>query len=358
VTIGVESGKYRLRHFFTMAPHQIHQRVDTVMSNTRSHAVCALAAGIAALVLTANPLATSAQTYPARPVRLVVPFPPGGSNDIVGRVVAVNLSDRIGKQVIVDNRAGGNSIIGSEIVANAQPDGYTLLVISTSFTTNPIIHKLPYDPLKSFAWVAMLGVGPNVLVVTLSLPVNSVKELIALAKAKPGQLIYASTGVGSNAHFGTELFKHMTGIDMLHVPYKGGGPALIETIAGQAQLCLSSLIQTTVHIRSGKLRALATTGARRSVILPDVPTISEAGVPGYETQNWWGVAAPRGTPAQVIRKLNEDIKAVLLLPDTGKRLINEGAEPAISTPDELGRHVASEMAKWVQVAKVAGIRGE
>jgi len=328
------------------------------MSNTRLRIGCAVAAGIAALALTAVPIMTTAQPYPARPVRLVVPFPPGGSNDIVGRLVGAGLGDRLGKPIVIDNRAGGNSIIGTDIVAKSQPDGYNLIMISTSFTTNPIIHKLPYDPLKSFAWVAMLGVGPNVLAVNQSLPANSIKELIALAKAKPDQLIYASTGVGSNAHFGTELLKHMTGTNMRHVPYKGGGPALVATIAGEAHLCLSSLIQAIVHIRSGKLRALATSGGKRSVTLPDVPTISEAGVPGYETANWWGVAAPRGTPVQVIRRLNEEIKTVLQMPETGKRLINEGAEPAIKTPDELGKYVASEMAKWVQVAKIAGIRGE
>jgi tripartite-type tricarboxylate transporter receptor subunit TctC len=312
---------------------------------------CLLALGVQAP-------AAIAQVYPAKPIRLVIPFPPGGSNDIVGRVVATQLSARLGNQVIADNRGGGNSIIGSELVANAQPDGYTLLVISTSFTTNPIIHKLPYDPLKSFEWVAMLGTGTNVLVVTLSLPVNSIKELIALAKAKPGQLVYASTGVGSNAHFGTELFKYMTGTDMLHVPYSGGGPALIDTISGQVQLCLSSLIQTIGHIRSGKLRALATSGATRSTALPDVPTISESGVSGYETENWWGVVAPKGTPGAVVRKLNDDIKAVLLMPDTEKRLVQVGAEPAVKTPAELGKYVANEMSKWVQVAKIAGIRGE
>ncbi len=299
-----------------------------------------------------------AQTYPAKPVRLVVPFPPGGSNDIVGRIVATQLGERLGTQVIVDNRAGGNSIIGTELVANAAPDGYSLVVISTSFTTNPIIHKLPYDSLKSFEWVAMLGFGPNVLAVTPSLPANSVKELIALAKAKPGQLLYASTGVGSNAHFGTELFKYMTGTNMTHVPYKGGTPALIDTIAGQAQLCLSSLIQTIGFIRSGKLRALATSGAVRSAILPDVPTIGEAGVPGYETANWWGVAAPKHTPARIVRKLNDEIKAVLTTPETQKRLIQEGAEPALKTPAELGAYVAAEMAKWAKVAAIAGIRGE
>ena len=316
-------------------------------------------AGLAlAVTLSSFSVHAIAQPYPSKSIRLVVPFPPGGSNDIVGRVVAAALSDRVGKQIIVDNRAGGNSIIGTELVANAQPDGYTLLVISTSFTTNPIIHKLRYDPLQSFAWVAMLGFGPNVLAVTQSLPAHSLKELIALAKAKPGQLIYASTGVGSNAHFGTELLKHMTGTDMLHVPYKGGGPALIETISGQAQLCLSSLIQAIGHIRSGKLRALATSGGKRSAILPDVPTISEAGVPGYETANWWGVAAPRGTPVPVVNRLNEEIKAVLLMQDIEKRLINEGAEPALKTPAELGSYVAAEMAKWAKIAQIAGIRGE
>jgi tripartite-type tricarboxylate transporter receptor subunit TctC len=171
-------------------------------------------------------------------------------------------------------------------------------------------------------------------------------------------LIYASTGVGSNAHFGTELFKHMTGTNMLHVPYKGGTPALLDTVSGQAQLCLSSLIQASPYIRSGKLRALATSGAKRSVILPDVPTISESGVPGYETQNWWGIAAPRGTSVQIIRRLNDEIKVVMLLPDTEKRLVNEGAEPALKTPDELGKYVAAEMKKWVEVARIAGIRGE
>ncbi len=301
---------------------------------------------------------TWAQTYPARPVRLVVPFPAGGSNDIVGRVVAQGLGERLGRQVIVDNRVGGNSIIGTEIVANAQPDGYTLLVISTSFTTNPIIHKLPFDPLKSFAWVAMLGVGPNVLVVNPSVPVNSVPELIALAKAKPGQLVYASTGVGSNGHFGMELFKHMTATNIVHVPYKGGAPALIDTVGGQVQLTLGSLIQTTSFIRAGKLRALAVSGAARSPVLPNVPTIAEAGVPGYQTANWWGVAAPRGTPAAVVNRLNQEIKAVLQSPETEKRFVNEGAEPAIKTPAELGKYVADEMAKWVELARIANIRGE
>ena len=328
------------------------------MSSIRSLSCLAAACGIAAAVLAAASIEAVAQNYPERAVRLVVPFPPSGSNDIVGRVVGASLGDRLGKQIIIDNRAGGNSIIGTEFVAKSAPDGYNLIMISTSFTTNPIIHKLPYDPLKSFAWVAMLGIGPNVLAVTPSLPAQSVKELIALAKARPGQIVYASTGVGSNAHFATELFKHMTGTDMLHVPYKGGGPALIDTIAGQAQVCLSSLIQAIGHIRSGKLRALATSSSKRSITMPELPTISEAGVPGYATANWWGIAAPHGTPPAVVNRLNEEIKVVLQTPDVEKRLIHEGAEPAIKAPAELGEYVAAEMAKWVRVAKIAGIRGE
>ena len=301
---------------------------------------------------------TAAQGYPAKTIRFVIPFPPGGSNDIVGRVTATALTERLGRTVVADNRAGGNSIIGTELVANSSPDGYTLLIISTSFTTNPIIHKLPFDPVKAFDWVAMLGVGPNVLAVTQSLPAKNIKELIALAKARPGQIVYASTGVGSNAHFGTELFKYMSGTNMIHVPYKGGGPALIDTISGQAQICLSSLIQAVGHIRSNKLRALGTSGAVRTAILPDVPTIAEAGVPDYETQNWWGVAVARGTPPAIIQRLNTEIGVILKNPETIKRLRGEGAEPVVKSPDELGKYVIGEMDKWIKLAKVAGVKGE
>jgi len=325
---------------------------------TRSASLGALLLLPMTSVLATAALAAGTPDYPSRPVRIIIPFPPGGSNDIVGRVLATQLTERMGKPFVADNRAGGNSIIGSEMVANAPPDGHTLLIISTSFTTNPIIHKLPYDPIKSFSWVAMLGIGPNVLVVTPSFPVNTVKELIALAKARPGQIVYASTGVGSNAHFGTELFKNMTGTNMVHVPYKGGAPALIDVMAGQVPLCMGSLIQATTFIRSGKLKALATTGAKRSPILPEVPTIAEAGVPGYETANWWALAAPAGTPDAILNRLNAEIAVILKSPEVEKRLVSEGAEPALLTPAELGQRVASEIAKWQRVAKEANIRGE
>jgi tripartite-type tricarboxylate transporter receptor subunit TctC len=272
--------------------------------------------------------------------------------------VAAGLGDRLGKQVVVDNRAGGNSIIGTEIAAKAPADGYTLLVISTSFTTNPIIHKLPYDSLKAFSWVAFLGYGPNVLAVNNSHPANSVKELVALAKAKPGQLVYASTGVGSNAHFGTELFKHMTGTDMLHVPYKGGGPALLDTVSGRTQICLSSLIQAIGHIRSGRLRALATSGEKRALTLPDVPTIAESGVPGYEAVQWYGVLAPAQTPRDIVTRLHREMMAILQSSEVKERFAADGGDAGGNTPEEFARYIRTETEKWARVAKTAGIKPE
>jgi tripartite-type tricarboxylate transporter receptor subunit TctC len=322
-----------------------------MMSVGRALAGAALA-GTCTAMTTAYP-----QQPPSRPIRLIVPSAPGGSYDIIGRIIAQSLTERMGRPVVVDNRAGSNSIIGTEIAANSPADGSTLVLLSTSFTTNPIIHQLPYDSLKGFAWVAMLGVGPNVLAVPIGLPARSVKELIAMAKAKPGQLVYASTGVGSNAHFGTELFKHMTGVDLLHVSYKGGGPALLAAAGGQAHMFLSSLVQALPLVRAGKLRALATSGEKRSVVLPEVPTIAESGVPGYSTENWWGIAAPRGTSRAIVHGLNNEINAVLANPEVEKRLVNEGVEPSPRNPKELGQHVATEMAKWVTVAKAAGIKG-
>jgi tripartite-type tricarboxylate transporter receptor subunit TctC len=300
--------------------------------------------------------AAAAQEYPTKPVRLIIPFPPGGSNDVVGRIVATQLGDRLGKQVVVDNRGGAGGVLGTEAAANAAPDGYTLLVISLAHAVNPGLYTLKYDPIKSFVPVAMLGSGVNVLCVHPSVPANTVQELIQLAKQKPGELNYASAGPGSFQHMGTELFKLMTGVDIVHVPFKGGGPAMIDVIGGHSELLMSSLIQTVPHIRSGKLRALGTGGLKRSPILPDVPTINEAGVPGYEMSNWWGIIAPAGTPAGIVDRLATEIGVVLASPETQKVFSAEGAEVAQKTGAEFGTFIAAELAKWQRVVKDAKIK--
>ena len=311
----------------------------------------------ACLVLAGTGLAT-AQNYPTRPVRLIIPFPPGGSNDVVGRLIAIKLGDRLGKQVVVDNRGGAGGVIGTEAVAKAPPDGYTLLVISIAHAVNPWLYKLNYDPIKDFAPVGLLAKGANVLVVTPSLPVHSVAELIALAKKQPGDLQYASAGIGSFQHLGSELFKLMAGVDMLHVPFKGGGPALVDVVGGHTKVMFSSMVQTVPQIHSGKLRALGTGGLQRSAVLPEVPTIAEAGVPGYEAVNWWGIVAPVGTPQAIIDKLNTEILAVQNAPEVQKQFALEGGEPVPMKPDVFGAYMVSEMNKWEKVVKQGGIKAE
>jgi tripartite-type tricarboxylate transporter receptor subunit TctC len=300
----------------------------------------------------------AAQNYPSRPVRLIIPFPPGGSNDVVGRLIAIKLGDRLGKQVVVDNRSGAGGVIGTEAVAKAPPDGYTLLVVSLAHAVNPWLYKLNYDPIKDFAPVGLLAKGANVLVVSPSLPVHSVAELIALAKKQPGDLQYASAGIGSFQHLGSELFKLMAGVDMLHVPFKGGGPAMIDVVGGHTKVMFSSMVQTVPQIHSGKLRALGTGGLQRSAVLPEVPTIAEAGVPGYEAVNWWGIAAPKGTPQAIIDKLNTEILAVQNAPEVQKQFALEGGEPVPMKPDVFGAYMVSEMNKWEKVVKQGGIKAE
>ena len=307
-------------------------------------------------ILLAFATAAAAQDYPTRPVRLIIPFPPGGSNDVVGRMIATQLGERLGKQVVVDNRGGAGGVLGTEVAANSTPDGYTLLVISLAYAVNPALYKLKYDPSKAFAPVAMLGSGPNVLTVHPSVPVSSVKELIELAKQKPGALNYASAGVGSFQHLGSELFKVMAGVDIVNVPFKGGGPAMIDVVGGHSQVLLSSLVQTMPHIRSGKLKALGVGGSKRSALLPEVPTIAEAGVPGYDMANWWGIVVPTGTPPAIIDKLAKEIGVVLSSPDTQKQFASEGAEVLQKTPAELGAFIEAELGKWHKVVKEAGIK--
>jgi tripartite-type tricarboxylate transporter receptor subunit TctC len=307
---------------------------------------CALAAGAVA------------QQYPARPIRLIVPFPPGGSNDIVARLIGAQLTERLGKSVVVDNRGGAGGTIGTEAAVRSQPDGYTLLVISVAYAYNPSLYKLTYDPLNAISPVAMMGTGPNALAVHPSLPAKSVKELIALAKARPGEIIYASAGIGTFQHLSSELFKLMAGVNMLHVPFKGGGPATISVVAGQSQVSIGSLIQTLPHIRTGKLRALGVGGTKRSATLPEVPTIAEAGVPRYEASNWWGIVAPAGTPPAIVKQLNGEIGGILNSPDVRKWFASEGAEPVSRTPEEFGQWIRTEMDKWGKVVKQAGIKAE
>src|SRR2546429_806580 len=301
----------------------------------------------AAGMLLALTTAAAAQEYPSKPVRLIIPFPPGGSNDVVGRLIATHLGERLGKQVVVDNRgAGAGGVVGSEVAAHAPRDGYTLLIISLAHAVNPWLYKLPYDPIKSFTPVAILASGPNVVVVNPELPVHSVKELLAAAKEKPGQLQYASAGVGSFQHLGGELFKLMAGVNLLHVPFKGGGPAMIDVVGGHTKVMFSSLVQTTPHIRSGKLRALGTGGPQRSPVLPDVPTIAEAGVSNYEAVNWWGMVAPVGTPQAIIDKLNTELLAVQNSDEVKKQFASEGAQAVPMSSAEFAAFIDKEMKKW------------
>ena len=311
-----------------------------------------------AAVLLALSVPAAAQDYPTKPIRLIIPFPPGGSNDVVGRMIALQLGERLGRQVIVDNRGGAGGIIGTEAASKAAPDGYTLLIISIAHAVSPWLYKLQYDPIKSFVPVSILASGPNVLVVHPSLGVHSVTELIALAKEKPGQLNYASAGIGSFQHLGGELFKLTAGINMVHVPYKGGGPAMTDVLGGYTKIMFSSMVQTTPFVLNGQLRALGTSGARRNPALPDVPTIAEAGLPGYEATNWWGIVAPAGTPPEIVEKLHTEIAAVQESPKTKEQFAAQGADIVQMTSAEFGSFIEKEINKWERVVKEAGIKAE
>jgi tripartite-type tricarboxylate transporter receptor subunit TctC len=310
------------------------------------------------LVLSLFTAVSSAQTYPNRPIRLIVPFPPGGSNDIVARMLATQLGEKLGQSVVIENKGGAGGVVGTDMVAKATPDGYTLLLISIAYAFGPALYKtLPYDPETSFAPITIVGRGPSALVVHPSVPVNTVAELIALAKAQPGKLNYASAGVGSFQHLSCALLVSQAGIDVVHVPYKGGGPAMADVMGGQAQIVMPSLIQVVPHIKSGRLKVLGTSGTKRSALLPDVPTIAET-VPGYESQNWWGLLAPAGTPQPIVDRLYTAVSDVLQSKETSKRMETEGAESVRMTPPEFGRFVSSELAKWSKIARDVGIKAE
>ena len=313
---------------------------------------------LAAILLAFAAAVANAQAYPAKPVRLIIPFPPGGSNDVVGRLVAAQLGERLGQSVIVDNRGGGGGTIGINAAAKSPADGYTLLFVSVGWPVSIALNAMPLESLQWFTPVAPVGTGPSLLVVPTSLPANSVRELVALAKARPGQLNAGSAGVGSFQHLATELFRLTTGIDIVIIQYKGGGPALSDTIGGQVHMNIGSAVQNVPHVRSGKLRALGVGGPHRLAALADVPTFAEAGVPGAEATNWWGIVAPAGTPAPVLNKLQSEIAAIVESPETQKRFQLEGADVLRMTPAEFGRHLAAETDKWTRVVKQAGIKPE
>jgi tripartite-type tricarboxylate transporter receptor subunit TctC len=300
----------------------------------------------------------SAQDYPNRPVRYIVPQAAGGSSDTLARMITHRVGEGLGRQLVVDNRPGATGIIGAEVVAKANPDGYTLLQAATSHATNPAMQtKLPYDSVRDFAPISLLSQQPNIFIVHPSLPVRTIKELIAYVRAKPGQLNYGSSGTGGSQHLAGELLKGLTGIDMTHVPYKGSPPALVDLLAGRVPIMSSTMPPVLPHIKTGKVRALAVTSVQRSAALPDVPTVAESGVPGYEAIAWQGLLAPAGTPKALIARINAEFVKVLKQADIVAKLNEQGYETVASTPEWFASYIRSEIAKWSKVIKASGIKG-
>ena len=301
-----------------------------------------------------------AQEYPTKPIRLVITYPPGGNTDLVGRALALKLGEFMGQQVVVDNRGGAGGVLGSMITAQSAPDGYTIMLgTSAGMVINPLLsRKLTYDPVRDFAPVSMVVIVPQLLVINPQLPVKNVRELIAFAKAKPGYLNAGSSGVGTPNHFGTELLKWLAGVDIVHVPYKGGAPALTDLLGGQIQMAFSSVPAVLPHIKAGRLVALGVGSAKRSPALPNIPTIAEAGVPGYEYTTWYGIFAPAKTPRTLIARLNTEIVKAMETPDIKDRFTALGGDPDPGTPEELRAYMANESAKWAKIIKAANIRIE
>ncbi|HEX2825073.1 MAG TPA: tripartite tricarboxylate transporter substrate binding protein [Burkholderiales bacterium] len=300
-------------------------------------------------------LAHAADTYPSKPVRFISPFSAGGGTDIVARSLAQRMSEQLGKPFIVDNRGGADGVIGTDLGAKSPADGYTLIVANLgTFCLTPNLRKVPYDPLKDFAPITQTTASGTVLVVNPSVPVRNVKELVALARSKPGQLNYGASSNGTALPM--EMFKQMSGIDMRHVPYKGTGPALIAVMGGEVQVMFGGSIATVPQVKNGKLRALAVAGDRRAKALPDVPTVAEAGYPGYEANTWNGIVAPAGTPKPIVDRLNAAMIKVLQMPDVRETMIADGAEPAYNTPEQFGAYIRACHAKWARVIKSAGLK--
>jgi tripartite-type tricarboxylate transporter receptor subunit TctC len=311
-----------------------------------------------AILILPSPVAAAADSYPNKPIRLIIAFAPGGSTDIVARMIAAKLSERLGKQVVPDNRGGGGGTIGMEAVAKAEPDGYTLLFTSSAIATNPLLYTVPFDPVKSFIPVAKVGNGPAVLTVHPGVPANSVKELIALAKKQPGKLVCASAGVGSFVHMSSELFKMMAGIDFKIVQFKGGGPAMIDVMGGHSQILAGTLTMTMPNIKSGKLKALGYAASARTKLMPELPTVSEAGLPGYESAIWWGFFAPAGTPKEIADRLYKEIAAIMNSDEMKQTFDKQGSEIDLMDSAGFTKFIEAEMVKWGKVVKEGNIKGE
>jgi tripartite-type tricarboxylate transporter receptor subunit TctC len=299
------------------------------------------------------------QSYPLKPIRIVVPYPPGGFNDTLGRTLAAKFTESWGQPAIVENKPGANTLIGSDFVAKSPADGYTLLIVAFPFAVTPsLIKNMPYDTLRDFAPVVLAAQSPNILVVNPTLPVKSVGELIALARSKPDGLSYASTGNGSSNHISMELFKSLAGVKIVHIPYKGSAPAVTDLLGGQVPVMFDNAPNVMPHVKAGRLRALGQSGLARSSIAADVPTVAEAGVPGYEVMVWFGLVAPAGTPRDVIAKLNAEVLKILAMPDVRERFLAQGVEPMGSTPEQFGEHIRAQMTKWAKVVTDAGVKAE
>ncbi len=297
------------------------------------------------------------QPYPSRPVRIVSPFPPGGGNDALCRIVAPRLGENLRQQVIVENRAGANGIVGTEVAARSAPDGYTIVLIPSGQAVNASLYKkLPFDSIRDFTPITLVGSSPLVLAVHPSLPAKNVRDLIALAKSRPGQLTYASAGVGASGHLGGALFESLTNTKMMHIPYKGMAIAIVDVMSGQVTMTFGTSLSVVPHARAGRLRALATTGARRSPALPDLPTVAEAGVPGYEASLWYGFAGPARMPPEILGRLHSAIVAALQLPDVRERLATQGLDVQHNAPEEFAKLLVADVARWAKVVERVGIQ--
>jgi tripartite-type tricarboxylate transporter receptor subunit TctC len=312
------------------------------------------------LFLSVDTQSVFSAVYPTRPIRLIVPFPPGGGNDILARAIGQSLSEVVGQPVVVENRPGAGGEIGASTVAQATPDGYTMLLGSIGNLAHlPALKRnLSYNPVRDYAAVTLLATSAFIVVVNPSLPVTNIKELIELARAKPGKLNYCSPGMGASVHLATELFKYETGTDMVHVPYKGSAPALIELIAGQTQLSFSTMPPALPHVKAGKLRAIAVTSAKRTTVMPDLPTVSESGVPGFEVENWQGIVVPKQTPKEIVQKLNRELSTAIRRPATVKVLSSQGLEATTTTTEAFGELIRSQIAQYTKVAEAANIKAD